>query len=79
VKAVFDAADPVRLLASGSPPDEYELEIQEIVSRIDSGEALSADAISELLTRRFGEETTVNDSAPEAIAQGLAAFTEPDA
>jgi hypothetical protein len=47
VKAVVDAADPVGLLAFGSPPDEYELEIQEIVSRIASGEALSAEAIQE--------------------------------
>ena len=34
VKRAIDQADPIRLLAIGAPDDEYESEIQEIVSRL---------------------------------------------
>jgi hypothetical protein len=69
VKAAIDAADPVGLLRTGAPGDEYEPEVGTIVPRV----AKAADAaevqkiVLEEFERWFGSETAgpvAEDDAP---------------
>src|SRR4051794_18824055 len=57
VQAVIDAADPVGLLEMGAPPDEYRLEVGDLVALVLSGQT-SADRVRAVLTRWFGTTQT---------------------
>ena len=51
VKQAIDQADPMRLLATGAPEDEYESEIQEIVGRV--GTCMTLEEVQTLVHEVF--------------------------
>ena len=67
VKCVIDAWDPMALLKSGAPKDEYESEVAQIVARAKEirSEADAARVLSEVMKMSFGEAFTP-DSCAEA-------------
>jgi hypothetical protein len=74
VRAVVDSADPVGLLASGAPHDEYDAEARDLMRLIESGNAPTADRVRAVMTRWFGSDTPISEAKIKEIADGLAAI-----
>jgi hypothetical protein len=51
IKRAIDRADPIHLLETGAPDDEYEPEIREIASRV--GECMNLEEMQRLLHEVF--------------------------
>ena len=57
VRAVVNELDPIGLLAVGAPPDEYDLEIPDLVELVLSPNPVTEDLVDEVWQRWFGDAT----------------------
>ncbi|MEJ7764670.1 MAG: hypothetical protein WKF86_04170 [Acidimicrobiales bacterium] len=69
VKRVVDAADPIGLLATGAPDDEYDFEVTDLVKLVLGPREITADRVDAVWTRWFGDHdwygTTADNMAHE--------------
>ena len=79
VKSVIDQWDPIELLATHTPSDEYDSESKEIFEAIGKNEDLTVCELSKLIfdvfIRGFGEDVFVKDlKVCQKIAEKIFAF-----
>ena len=69
VKRVVDAADPIELLATGAPDDEYNFEVTDLVKLVLGPREITAGRVDAVWTRWFGDHdwygTNAEDMAHE--------------
>jgi len=69
VRAVINNEDPVGLIAMGAPDDEYDPEIEDLITW---REPVSPEAVVEVFLRWFGSEAgDLTDEAAARIASGI--------
>jgi hypothetical protein len=68
VRAVVNREDPVGLLAIGAPDDEYDPEVQELVT---TGDAVTAEQVRAVFLRWFGAPGVMSPEVAARIADGV--------
>lgn len=68
VRAVVNEVDPVGLIALGCPEDEYDPEVEDIVSL---SEHVNADEVLNVFVRWFGDDGRMERRHAEAIASAV--------
>lgn len=67
-RAVVNREDPIGLRSIGAPVDEYDPEIRDLIKR---REAVTAEQVSAVFLRWFGESGTIPADMAARIADGI--------
>jgi hypothetical protein len=80
VTEVINEWDPCSLLESGAPPNEYETEIMQVVSRLQSGRSAAdiATAIYQVFSSAFSRDDIAASSCDFAAKRLLEALSAAD-
>ncbi|MGL6221017.1 MAG: DUF1871 family protein [Lacrimispora sphenoides] len=66
IKSIIDEWDPIELLITHAPPDEYDYETNEIFETIQKNHNISANDLTNIIfrvfTNKFGSDTFTKDA-----------------